>query len=114
MLPQPSVPPVLLPQAGSPRILCGPHSVFLAVVNTSTRTSTIVCVCVRVCALSHEAMAKLKHFPPVHFLFPPAQHVFHYLQAMHVHVSVCVHVKDEEHWYVNGQKCAVSSPMLVE
>ena len=85
MLPQPSVPAVLLPPAGSPPILCGPHSVFLAVVNTSTRTS----VCVRVCALSHEAIDKLKHCPPVHFLFPPAQHVFHYLQAMRVHVSVC-------------------------
>ena len=33
---------------------------------------------------------------------------------MRVHVSVCVHVKDEEHWYMDGQKCAVSSPMLVE
>ena len=44
--PQPMVPPVLLPPAGSSPNLWGPHRQFLAVVNTSTSTSTNVYVCV--------------------------------------------------------------------
>ena len=51
VFPQPTVPPVLLPPAGSPPKLWGPRGQLLAVVNTSTSTNVCVYVCTFVCVV---------------------------------------------------------------